>query len=71
MFSKIIKTGVYLSFISSSLILFNCKTDHKDDSSELPGGVYKGGFLRVNEVENIKSLYPIAVNELLRFMKDL
>lgn len=63
MFSKIIKTGVYLSFISSSLILFNCKTDHKNDSSELPGGVYKGGFLRVNEVESFKSLYPIAVNE--------
>ncbi|GAB4447467.1 MAG: ABC transporter substrate-binding protein [Bacteroidia bacterium] len=44
--------------------MYNCNSGHKEDSKELPGGIYKGGFLRVNEVENFKSLFPIAVGEI-------
>ncbi len=35
--------------------------------SRSEGGIYKGGILRVNEVENIKSLMPIAINEVNSF----
>lgn len=39
--------------------------DNKDDhsSSEAKGGVYLGGIMRLNEVENLKSLNPIAIND--------
>ena len=58
-----IKIKIFLSFISIALLIASCQSDHKEDSKALPGGAYKGGFLRVNEVENFKSLYPIAINE--------
>lgn len=64
MLLKRINVKTYLNIITSaSLILTSCKTEHKNNSKELPGGVYKGGFLRVNEVENFKSLFPIAIGE--------
>lgn len=63
MLLKKIKIGYYLSLIGASLMMYNCNSGHKEDSQELPGGIYKGGFLRVNEVENFKSLYPVAIGE--------
>lgn len=32
-------------------------------SGEAKGGIYLGGIARLNEVENLKSLYPIAIND--------
>lgn len=58
-----IKIGIYCALVGSGLMMWSCKTEHKDESKELAGGVFKGGFLRVNEVENFKSLYPIAIGE--------
>ena len=58
-----IATGV-LVFLT--LLLFNCngdRTNNSKDSSGAQGGVFIGGILRVNEVNNIKSLMPIAINE--------
>lgn len=64
MIFKKIKVKTYLGIITSaSLFITSCKTEHKDESKELPGGAYKGGFLRVNEVENFKNLYPPAIGE--------
>jgi len=36
-------------------------------SSELKGGVYNGGVARLNEVESIKSLNPIAINDVVSY----
>lgn len=49
-----------------ALLLSNCSGDKRDNSKGSPeaqGGVFIGGVLRVNEVNNIKSLMPIAINE--------
>jgi peptide/nickel transport system substrate-binding protein len=67
MIIKKFKIGFYFTLLSSAVLLYNCKSDKKDDSAELPGGIYKGGFLRVNEVETIKSLNPIAIGEVNGF----
>jgi peptide/nickel transport system substrate-binding protein len=44
----------------------NCGGDnHKNTSTDnLSEGITIGGILRINEVENIKSLLPIAINEI-------
>jgi peptide/nickel transport system substrate-binding protein len=58
------------SSISLTLLLTSCGGDKKNnnsDTSEAKGGVYMGGILRLNEVENIKSLMPIAINEINSF----
>jgi oligopeptide transport system substrate-binding protein len=58
------------SSISLSLLLSSCGGDDKNNNSatsEAKGGVYMGGILRLNEVENIKSLMPIAINEINSF----
>lgn len=55
------------STVSLVVLFVSCGDDKKTDNSstsEAKGGVYLGGVLRVNEVENIKSLIPIAINEL-------
>lgn len=51
-----------LGFASCS----SCSDDKKDnhDGTEAKGGVYMGGVMRLNEVEAIKSLNPIAVNDI-------
>ncbi|WP_317899646.1 ABC transporter substrate-binding protein [Aurantibacillus circumpalustris] len=52
------------------LLLWSCSNDKNQDhknSNETKGGVYIGGFLRVNEVNNIKSLMPIAINEVASY----
>jgi len=49
-----------------ALLLSNCsgdKSDNAKDASGAQGGVFVGGVLKVNEVNNIKSLMPIAINE--------
>jgi len=55
--------------IAFACLLTNCGDDHSRIASlaETQGGVYMGGVLRVNEVENIKSLMPIAINEVNSF----
>jgi len=58
------------SSISLSLLFSSCSGDKKNsnsDTSEAKGGVYMGGILRLNEVENIKSLMPISINEINSF----
>ena len=43
-------------------------SDDKDHGgSEAKGGVYLGGVARLNEVENIKSLFPISINDQVSF----
>lgn len=62
-----VKTSFYLILVSSVGFFYNCKTDHKEESKELAGGIFKGGFLRVNEVENFRTLFPININEVNGF----
>ncbi len=51
-------------------LLSSCGGDDKNKdhgSSEAPGGVYLGGIMRLNEVENIKSLNPISINDVVSY----
>ncbi len=60
------KKLVLLSVAAASLFLASCNSDKKDSKSgntEGKGGVYTGGILRLNEVENLKSLIPMAIND--------
>lgn len=59
------KTNRFLPLIAISLLLVSCGNDNvkKDNTAEAKGGIYTGGIMRLNEVENIKSLMPIAINE--------
>jgi oligopeptide transport system substrate-binding protein len=43
------------------------KTGGDDAAGKAKGGVVYGGVLRVNEVENIRSLIPVAINEMNSF----
>jgi oligopeptide transport system substrate-binding protein len=57
-----------LHFVSAVLLLliWSCNVDNNGNGTsgtELKGGAYPGGILRVNEVEAFKSLMPIAINE--------
>lgn len=63
------KINIGLVAITSALLVA-CGGGDKNDSnsgSEVKGGVYLGGIARVNEVENIKSLMPISINEINSF----
>ncbi len=61
----IFKGASYFSVFASLLVLYGCQGDKKQEGSQqLEGGAYKGGFLRVNEVENFRTLYPVSVNEI-------
>jgi len=53
------------SALVCALIITGCNTDKSNskESTGAPGGAFVGGVLRVNEVNNIKSLMPIAINE--------
>lgn len=64
MLMRTMKRSVFVSLLSATTFLISCKSEHKENAKELPGGVYRGGFLRVNEVENFRSLYPIGIGEL-------
>lgn len=53
--------------IALALLFSACngdKSGNSKDASTGQGGVNLGGILRVNEVNNIKSLMPIAINEM-------
>ena len=58
------KNSIYLVLIPA-FILMSCGGGDKNDKNQkgASGGVYKGGVLRVNEVDNIRSLFPLAINE--------
>ena len=60
-----IKINRFLPIIAISLLLGSCGNDSvkKDNTAEAKGGIYTGGIIRLNEIENIKSLMPIAINE--------
>ncbi len=45
----------------------NCVSKHEKRTSKGNGGIVLGGSLRINEVENINSLMPIAINEINGF----
>jgi oligopeptide transport system substrate-binding protein len=64
------KTQVTVFAIAFAYLFSGCGDDHTNKNINLiesDGGVYTGGVLRVNEVENIKSLMPIAINEVNSF----
>jgi peptide/nickel transport system substrate-binding protein len=52
-----------------SIGISSCKDDKNDHHTgeQAKGGVYLGGVIRLNEVEDFKSLNPIAVNEIHGF----
>src|SRR5690349_2254754 len=54
--------------IITALFFSRCgDSKQQGEGSEMKGGIVAGGVLRVNEVENIKSLMPIAINEMNNF----
>lgn len=55
--------------VSIALVFVNCGGNKNDtrETSTAQSGVYMGGVLKVNEVNGIKSLMPIAINELSGF----
>lgn len=60
------KKLVLLSVTAIALITTSCGGEKKDDKSgktEGKGGVYMGGILRLNEVENLKSFIPMSIND--------
>lgn len=63
------KTSLTVLAIALSCLVSSCadNADRQQQLSRSEGGVYKGGVLRVNEVENIKSLMPVAINEVNSF----
>lgn len=65
LFIPLSAAALILGFASCS----SCSDEKKDNhgSTEAKGGVYTGGVIRLNEVEAIKSLNPIAVNDIPSF----
>jgi oligopeptide transport system substrate-binding protein len=59
--------GALLLYSAITLgLLSSCGGDDNGqghEGSEVKGGIYMGGVARLNEVENIKSLAPIAIND--------
>lgn len=49
------------------IFLTSCGPDDQNGqtSQEAKGGVYYGGIFRMNELEDFKSLYPLAINEVV------
>lgn len=61
---------LFIASATALILLSSCdpkNSDHNSNNSELKGGVYMGGILRVNEVEAFKSLMPISINEVNSF----
>ncbi len=53
--------------LAVSLFFVSCGGDDKKDKSgktEGEGGIFLGGMMRLNEVENLKSLVPISINDI-------
>ncbi len=52
--------------ISVAALLVSCGPDaNVKTNAEAKGGVYYGGVFRMNEVENFKNLYPLAIDEVI------
>jgi oligopeptide transport system substrate-binding protein len=61
------KKLVVFSVAAVTLLLSSCGGDNKGDKggkTEGQGGIFTGGILRLNEVENLKSLVPVAINDI-------
>lgn len=43
------------------------KKENGKEGTGAQGGVYLGGILRLNEVDNVKSLLPVAINEITSY----
>ena len=63
-FGFILCSAVTATFLSSCGGDDNSK-DHS--TSEAKGGIYLGGIARLNEVENVKSLIPFAMNDVVSY----
>lgn len=51
-----------IAFVLAAGILTSCGPDQTEKgSTEAKGGVYYGGVFRVNELEDFKNLYPLAI----------
>ena len=62
---SLMKKIITVLVIPLALLVFNCGGDKSIGSGSIgKGGIQLGGVLRVNEVEIIKSLMPIAINEM-------
>lgn len=60
-----VKMNRFVLVLFISWLIVSCGDDQvkKENTQEAKGGVYAGGIARLNEVENFKSLMPIAINE--------
>ncbi|MGZ3885319.1 MAG: ABC transporter substrate-binding protein, partial [Bacteroidia bacterium] len=66
--NKIIGALIYPAVAVTLLSSCGGDDSNKDHgSSEVKGGVYMGGVARLNEVESIKSLFPIAINDVVSY----
>lgn len=52
--------------LAALALLASCSNDKKEQNSEeAKGGVYYGGVFRMNELEDFKNLYPLAVSDVV------
>src|SRR5437868_14997287 len=64
------KKLITCSAISIAFLFSGCSDNSGvigKDGAGAQGGIYTGGVLRVNEVNNVKSLMPISINEVTSF----
>lgn len=50
---------------SISLLFFSCGKKEESKTVQLSGGVKGGGIYRINELENIRSLDPVGINDVV------
>lgn len=58
---------VYLSILVfiSVIVFFGCGKKEESKSFELKGGIKGGGIYKTNELENIRSLDPVGINDVV------
>lgn len=56
---------IFSAFIT--ILLFGCAGEQKSSSREGKGGIQIGGVFRINEVMDIRSLYPLEITEVTGF----
>lgn len=56
-------------FSISLFLIYSCGTEEtsQEGLTKLKGGKYKGGILRINEVEFFRNLYPLNVTDLISY----
>lgn len=57
----------FIALFSILLLLLGCATETKQRSKEGKGGITLGGVFRVNEVMDIRSLFPLQITEVAGF----